>query len=273
MNINDIVQGRHGDCFILASIISILHTLGEKIIRKIITDEVQPFYYFSFWKNNKKYSIKLNETNIKTISPKCDKWVKKIEYSYIYVFYSNNMNKIINDGGLSQKVIADLIGIKPKLYINRLFDNNEFEYDSIFSNIISKKNRKYIEWNNNFITKKIEKWLNMIWFSLISITDFEECQKNNIFNLKYPCVLGIYCKKHILGIVNEHAYSILGIMIDNFDNKYIQVFNPQRNVECRKTSYSSEKKKYISEIENGRYGIWSLDECSLFVSDFTISFH
>jgi len=265
MNINDIIQGRHGDCFILASIISILHTVGIEIINKIIIDDLKPFYYFSFWKNKKKYSIKLNETDIKTISPKCKQWVKKIEYGYIYVFYSNNTKKIIDDGGLAQTVIADLIGIKPKLYINRLFDKIESTVG------LSDEIGEYLEWNNNFITKDIKKWLNMIWFSLVSITDFQEDKKNKIFTLKYPCVLGVYSKKNIQGVINEHAYSILGIMIDKFSNKFVQVFNPQRGVDCRKTSYSSGKKKFISNIEKGRYGIWSLDECSLYVSDFTIS--
>lgn len=262
MNINDIIQGRHGDCFILASIISILHTVGIEIINKIIVDDIKPFYYFNFWKNKKKYSVKLNETDIKTISPKCKEWVKKIEYGYIYVFYSNDTKKIIDAGGLAQKVIADLVGIKPKLYVNRLFDN--IESDLILYH-------EFLEWNNNFITKDIEKWLNMIWFSLVSITDFQEDEKNKIFTLKYPCVLGVYSKKNIKGVINEHAYSILGIMIDEFSNKFIQVFNPQRDVDCRKTGYSSEKQTFISKIEKGRYGIWSLDECSLYVSDFTIS--
>ena len=72
MDINDIIQGRHGDCFFLASIISILHTVGEDIINKIIFDADQ-FYYFNFWKNNKKYSIKLDKTKIKTLSPKSEK--------------------------------------------------------------------------------------------------------------------------------------------------------------------------------------------------------
>ena len=36
MNIDDIRQGRHGDCFILASLASILYTLGEKYIKNII---------------------------------------------------------------------------------------------------------------------------------------------------------------------------------------------------------------------------------------------
>ena len=48
MDINDIKQGRHGDCFILASIISILYTLGENQIKNIIKDDTNSFYYFSF---------------------------------------------------------------------------------------------------------------------------------------------------------------------------------------------------------------------------------
>lgn len=266
MDINDIIQGRHGDCFILASIISILHSLGENQIKKIIKDDSDQYYYFNFWIKNKKFSIKLDETKIKTISPKCKKWVKKIEYGYIYVFYKNNINKIIEEGGISQKVIYDLIGIKPKIYINRLFDNFDIETFKTISNEISSS----FEWSNNFVTKDIKNWLNEIWDSLTSISDFNNFEKNKIFNLKYPAVVGIYSRTNIKGIVNEHAYSILGIMIDKNYNKFLHVFNPHKNIDSRKTIFLEKKNKYYSKIDKDRLGIWSLDECSIYVSDFTI---
>ena len=266
MDINDIKQGRHGDCFILASIISILYTLGENQIKNIIKDDTNSFYYFSFWNKNKKFSIKLDENKLKTISPKSKKWVKKIEYGYIYVFYKNNINRIIEEGGISQKVLHNLLGIKPDIFINRLFDNINID---IFKNI-SKEISSCSEWNNNFVTIDIKNWLNKIWNSLVNISDLKNSEKNKIFKLNYPAIVGTYSRININGIVNEHTYSILGIMIDNYSNKYLQVFNPHRNVDSRKTIFLEKKNKYFSKIEKDRIGIWSLDECCIYVSDFTI---
>ena len=83
MDINDIKQGRHGDCFILASIISILYTLGENQIKNIIKDDTNSFYYFSFWNKNKKFSIKLDENKLKKKINIKNKQIKK-KYKIYY---------------------------------------------------------------------------------------------------------------------------------------------------------------------------------------------
>ena len=58
------------------------------------------------------------------ISPKNKDWVKKIEYAYIKQFYNNDMNKLLNEGGIAFNVLENLTGYKSKIIINRLFDNN-----------------------------------------------------------------------------------------------------------------------------------------------------
>ena len=111
----------------------------------------------------------------------------------------------------------------------------------------------------------------MIWNNLKKITNFNYNFKNKIFNLKYPSVLGTSYNNNINGIVSEHSYSIIGIMIDDYFKKYIRVFNSQRNIKSRETIFCDIKKKYLSNIKMSRFGLWALDECPLFVSDFTIS--
>ena len=61
------------------------------------------------------------------------------------------------------------------------------------------------------------------------------------------------------------------ISIDNYNNRFIHVFNPHHNVEARKTYYDNINNTFISEITIDNYGIWSLDEIIIFMSDLTYS--
>ena len=138
MKLEDIRQGKNGDCFILSSIISILSSLGEVFITNIINEKniidnnVEFNYYI---KNNNVFEKKtltfLYDENEFNISSKNKDWVKKIEYAYIKKFYDNDINKVINEGGIAFNVLENLTGYKSKIIINRLFDNNEQLYYEI----------------------------------------------------------------------------------------------------------------------------------------------
>ena len=97
---------------------------------------------------------------------------------------------------------------------------------------------------------------------------------NNIYTIKCPCVIGInghFNKINIPGIINEHLYSVIGISLDEYNNKYLHVFNPHHNVDGRHTIYNKLEDNFISKIDKNRYGKWSLNETILFISDLTYS--
>ena len=89
-----------------------------------------------------------------------------------------------------------------------------------------------------------------------------------------PCVIGInghFSKITIPGIINEHLYSVIGVSIDKYNNKFLHVFNPHYNVDARQTSYNNINNSFVSNIEKSRYGVWSFYEIILFMSDLTYS--
>ena len=79
MELSDIRQGRNGDCFILSSILSILHTFGTEYITKIVEKEYDNNYIFNYYlKNCKQDILKFIYPDKKiNISPKSKDWVKK----------------------------------------------------------------------------------------------------------------------------------------------------------------------------------------------------
>ena len=97
---------------------------------------------------------------------------------------------------------------------------------------------------------------------------------SNIYTIKCPCVIGFnghFNKINIPGIINEHLYSVIGISLDEYNNKYLHVFNPHHNVDGRHTIYNKLEDNFISKIDKNRYGKWSLNEIILFISDLTYS--
>ena len=277
MNLTDIRQGKNGDCFILSTIISILHTYGEEFINKILIKLDSNNYEFNYYINNTNNEIiktKINfiypiDNNF-CISPKSKDWVKQIEYIYIKLFYNNDNNKVINEGGIAKDVLTRLCGKKSKIIINRIFDNKT----QLYYDICNERINNY-EWTNDFIKPlniiskyKLTIFIKRIWKLL---TSYYIILPNTYYNVKFPCVIGIngHFNINIPGIINEHLYSVLGFMIDKYKNKYIYVFNPHHNVDARITSYNEDKKTFISKIEKSRYGIWAFDEIIVFISDFT----
>jgi len=288
MKLEDIRQGREGDCFILSSISSILSSLGKVFISNIINeieteiDNNNNIVFNYYIKNNdifekKTLTFLYNEKEF-NISPKNKNWVKKIEYAYIKQFYNNNINKLLDEGGIAFKVLENLTGYKSKIIINRLFDNKEDLYYEICEERIKKE-----MWKNDFVkyldilfkkypTILIEKIWNILTNNIQK--NDNTIIPNNIYKINCPCVIGInghFNKITIPGIINEHLYSVIGISIDEYNNKYLHVFNPHHNVEERQTIYKKAEDSFISKIEKNRYGKWSLNETILFMSDLTYS--
>jgi hypothetical protein len=286
MKLEDIRQGKEGDCFILSSISSILSSLGELYVSNIINEietKIDNNIVFNYYikKNDifeKKRLIFLYNEKEFNISSKNKEWVKKIEYAYIKQFYNNNMNKLLNEGGIAFNVLENLTGYKSKIIINRLFDNNEDLYYEICEERIKKE-----IWKNDFVkyldilfkkypTFLIEKIWNILTKNIQKTNS--EIIPNNIYKIRCPCVIGInghFNKITIPGIINEHLYSVIGISIDEYNNKYILVFNPHYNVDGRETIYKKSEDSFISKIDKTRYGKWSLNETILFMSDITYS--
>lgn len=282
MKLEDIRQGRDGDCFILSSISSILSSLGEVYISNIINeiDNNIIFNYYVkineiFYKKKLTFFYKENEFNI---SSKNKDWVKKIEYAYIKQFYNNDMNKLLEEGGIAFNVLENLTGYKSKIIINRLFDNKE----ELYYEICEERIKKNI-WKNDFVKyldilfKKYPTLLiQKIWNILTNNIQKNDNKiiPNNIYTIKCPCVIGInghFNKINIPGIINEHLYSVIGISLDEYNNKYLHVFNPHHNVDGRHTIYNKLEDNFISKIDKNRYGKWSLNETILFISDLTYS--
>ena len=148
MKLEDIRQGRDGDCFILSSISSILSSLGEVYISNII-NEIDNNIIFNFYTKiddifeKKKITFLYNENEF-NISSKNKDWVKKIEYAYIKQFYNNDINKLLEEGGIAFNVLENLTGYKSKIIINRLFDNKKDLYYEICEERIKKKYGKMI---------------------------------------------------------------------------------------------------------------------------------
>jgi len=270
MLLDDIVQGKHGDCFILASLISILHTYGSNFINKIIKYENNNTYNFIYYTDYKikKISNFTYDNSSKILSPKSADWVKKIEYIYIKLFHKNILD-LINNGGTSFDVFSRLIGIKPKIYMNRLFDNKEELYydfcnNTIFNSTWEVKHFKYLD---IIMKRKITLWMEILWKYLLNN---ENIQVNTIHIIKTPTTIGInsiFNKITIPGICTDHCYSIIGIKIDDSGNKYIHVCNPQNEVETRTTTYNKIYNLFYSNISIDRFGLWSLYEVSLFSSE------
>lgn len=279
MELLDIRQGRNGDCFILSSIIAILHSLTSNYINNIIRKLDDTIYLFSFWLNNKKYSIKLDSNNIgKCLSPKSKLWVKQIEYGYIYAFYQNNINHILEKGGMSHQVLHRLTGLDIKVYLNKLLDNYTEEQYSELCNIINQTSWDITSiLNNNMI-----QWIDTIWNLLITKTTLYSNIKsndniklipNNIYNLITPGVIGTngsYREKQIRGVVSEHSYAIIGISIDEYDNKYLHTFNPQQQVETRITNYNLHNNRFYTHYSIDRNAKWTFKELFIFVSDLSL---
>ena len=281
MKLEDIRQGRDGDCFILSSISSILSSLGEVYVSNIINeiDNNIIFNYYVkineiFYKKKLTFFYKENEFDI---SSKKD-WVKKIEYAYIKQFYNNDINKLLEEGGIAFNVLENLTGYKSKIIINRLFDNKE----ELYYEICEERIKKNI-WKNDFVKyldilfKKYPTLLiQKIWNILTNNIQKNDNKiiPNNIYTIKCPCVIGInghFNKINIPGIINEHLYSVIGISLDEYNNKYLHVFNPHHNVDGRHTIYNKLEDNFISKIDKNRYGKWSLNETILFISDLTYS--
>ena len=274
MELIDIRQGRNGDCFILSPIIAILHSLTSNYIKNIITEvEDTTNFSFSFWLNKKKYSIKLDSNNIgKSLSPKSQLWVKQIEHGYIHVFYQNNINHILEKGGMSHQVLQRLTGLDVKVYLNKLLDHYNEEQYSELCNIINQSS-----WDiTSILNNSIIQWTNTIWSRLITkieLDDENHLLPNHIYNLVSPGVVGIngsYRNKQVLGIVSEHSYAIIGISIDDYDNKYLHTFNPQHKVESRITNYNPNTQEFNTNCSIDRNGKWSFNELLIFVSDFSL---
>ena len=221
MKLEDIRQGKEGDCFILSSISSILSSLGELYVSNIINEietKIDNNIVFNYYikKNDifeKKRLIFLYNEKEFNISSKNKEWVKKIEYAYIKQFYNNNMNKLLNEGGIAFNVLENLTGYKSKIIINRLFDNNEDLYYEICEERIKKE-----IWKNDFVkyldilfkkypTFLIEKIWNILTKNIQKTNS--EIIPNNIYKIRCPCVIGInghFNKITIPGIINEHLY-------------------------------------------------------------------
>lgn len=282
MDLLDIHQGKNGDCFILSSIASIFNSLGQNFINKIILTNNDNFIEFNYYKNNNNIFEKHKDVykyteNLCKISKKCKTWVKKIEFAYIYKFYNNDINNLLNSGGLAYNVLEHLTGYKSNIIINRLFDNNEDLYYEICQERLNHTN-----WKNDFIknldiisNRYISIIQNKIWYNLTNKNNIKNNIKKNTLNkINIPCVIGIqghYDKQTINGIIYGHLYSVIGLSIDDYNNKFIHVFNPHHNVEARKTYYDNITNTFISNIDIDNYGIWALDEIIIFMSDITYS--
>ena len=277
MELLDIRQGKDGDCFILSSIGSVLVSFNEFFINKIIKTDGKYIEFNYYIRNNddfEKYKVKYEYIeDLYKISKKNKNWVKKIEYAYIKTFYNNNINNLLNNGGVAYNVLENLTGYKSKIIINRLFDNKEDLYYEICEERLNHK-----KWQNDFIkhldilsNKYISVIQNKIWNKL---SNKNNIVVNTLNKIKIPSVIGIqghYEKKNINGIIYGHLYSVIGLSIDDYNNKFIHVFNPHHNVEARKTYYDNINNTFISDISIDNYGIWALDEIIVFVSDITYS--
>tara|TARA_B100001564_G_scaffold358294_1_gene376575 strand:- start:4171 stop:5028 length:858 start_codon:yes stop_codon:yes gene_type:complete len=283
MNIEDIRQGKEGDCFILSSILSILSSLGELYVSNIINEKNNEITFNYYIKNNdifeKNTLLFLYNEKEFNISSKNKDWVKKIEYGYIKQFYNNDISKLLNEGGIAFNVLENLTGYKSKIVINRLFDNKTQLYYEVCKETIINS-----EWKNDFIKyldilfKKYPTLLiQKIWRILtnnIENNNNVEIIPNNIYKINCPCVIGINGHLNnidIPGIISEHLYSVVGISIDEYNNKYLHVINPHYNVDARQTLYDNMNNNFTSNIVKSRYGIWSFNEIIMFMSDITYS--
>ncbi|MAO33170.1 MAG: hypothetical protein CMD03_00230 [Flavobacteriales bacterium] len=293
MNIEDIRQGKEGDCFILSSILSILSSLGELYVSNIINEKNNEITFNYYIKNNdifeKNALLFLYNEKEFNISSKNKDWVKKIEYGYIKQFYNNDISKLLNEGGIAFNVLENLTGYKSKIVINRLFDNKTQLYYEVCKETIINS-----EWKNDFIKyldilfKKYPTLLiQKIWRILTNNIEKNNIEKNNIeknnnvqiipnniYKINCPCVIGINGHLNnidIPGIISEHLYSVVGISIDEYNNKYLHVVNPHYNVDARQTLYDNMNNNFTSNIVKSRYGIWSFNEIILFMSDITYS--
>ena len=70
-------------------------------------------------------------------------------------------------------------------------------------------------------------------------------------------------------MAKSYYAALIGISIDNYNNRFIHVFNPHHNVDARKTYYDNINNTFISDISIDNYGIWALDEIIVFMSDLT----
>jgi len=292
MKLEDIRQGKEGDCFILSSIISILSSLGEVYVSNIIdeinndnnndnnnNDNITFNYYI---KNNDIFEKKTlnffyNEKEF-NVSSKSMEWVKQIEYAYIKQFYNNDINRLLSEGGIAFNVLENLTGYKSKIIINRLFDNNEDLYYEICEERIKNEIWKgdFIKCLDILLKKKPTLLILQIWNILTNNIQENESEiiPNNIYKINCPCVIGInghFNKITIPGIINEHLYSVIGISVDEYNNKYLHVFNPHHNVDARNTRYIESDNNFISKIDKNRYGKWCMNEIILFMSDITYS--
>jgi len=274
MELSDIRQGRNGDCFILSSIISILHTFGNDFITKIVENEFDNNYIFNHYsitenvtqKDKIKFTYPDNTINL---SSKSRDWVQKIETAYIKKFFNGNVTQVLDKGGIAKDVLSRLTGLDTKIIINRILDNKEkLCYD------ICKERIKNPEWSNDFIKYldilsgyKVTIFKNKIWEL---INSHNKIIPEKYYKVKNPCVIGTnghFQNLLIPGIINEHLYSVLGYKIDQFNNKFLYVYNPHHNRDARVTHYNG--RSFITEIKKGRKSIWSFDEIILFISDFT----
>jgi len=283
MELTDIRQGINGDCFILSSIVSILDSFGSGFISNIfesITEHDGLFCYYN--KINNKLIRKCEVVTYEAayiLSPKSHEWVKKIENAYIKLFYKGDIDFLLQNGGIAFDVLERLTGLSSQILINRSFDNKESIYyelcrESIMNNTWSTEFVKFI----NIITKwKYTVFIEKFWNILlkgIGYDSVESLEPGTVYKPKLPCVIGInsiFNNIVIPGIINDHLYSIVGVVVDEDKNRYIHAYNPHYNVDARLTKYDKNTKKYISEIYKQREGVWSIYELAIFCSDFTYS--
>lgn len=271
MYISDIKQGKNGDCFILSSIISILHTLGPAKINQIINLH-DNYYFFNFYKSNHlPQRKKLSFSNILNISKKNEQWVQLIESAYINVFYNNNLKLLLQNGGIAQQVLFHLTGMNTKIIINRLFDEKEELYYEICNETICKEiwSSDFMTYLDKIFTYQPSKFKKKIWNI---ITNNRIIQKNIYYSLDLPCLLGInghYENIEIPGIVTSHIYAILGFEIDNDENQFIYIYNSHHNTPGRITKFDNVSKCFHSTVHKSRQSILSLQEVAIYGSDFT----
>lgn len=277
MKLSDIRQGKHGDCFILASIISILYSYGESYINTMIDTKEKNKYILNYYDYLEQQIIKkelefiFDSSHI--LSPKNKLWVQLIEYGYILAFHNNEHELIIKNGGIAKNVLFHLTGIEYTVLINRIFDNKtEFHKELCEHSIINDSwDYKFINLIDKISKYSISKWLYKIWNYLLQNIAIKDLKPNIIYDLTKPCVIGTINNDIMIpGIIAQHSYSILSISIDDYQHKYLHIFNPQYNTKSRKTNYNNDIDRFDSIVSIDRYSKWNLLELCLFVSDITL---